>query len=113
MTHFYDNLLTIILHIRTYVFALTYSHLLLRNLQNHRFEFLDGLKKNCGQLRVVHRQKSVATLHDEFGVDRLKLLGNQTDLTLLGLFRLNPVVVDTTNVINLIQGTIKSNNVLL
>ena len=80
--------------------------------QDERLQFLHRLQKNRRQLRVVDRQEAVATLHDELRVDRLNLLRNDSDLTAtLGL--INPLVVDTADQIQFVQGTIQVHNVLL
>ena len=50
---------------------------------------------------------------DQLRVDGLHLLGNDTNLALLGLVLVNPMVIDTTNVVNLVEGAIQVNDLVL
>ena len=80
--------------------------------QDKRLQLLHRLQENRRQLRVVHRQEAIATLHDQLRIDRLNLLRNDSNLAAtLGL--INPVVVDTADQIDLVQRTIQVHNVLL
>ena len=54
--------------------------------------FFESLNEEGSEARVIKRKVTVLILSDDFGNDRLDLLGDETDGVLAGVF---PVVVDT------------------
>ena len=76
-------------------------------------KLLDRLEENRRQLWIVHRQETISTFRDELRVDRLDFLGNHTNLAVLGLARVIPVVIDATKGVEVVQGAIQRGNVLL
>ena len=76
-------------------------------------KFLDRLEEHRRQLRIIHRQEPVSTFRDKLRVDRLDFLGNHTNLAVLGLARVIPVVIHATQGFEVVQGALQRSNVLL
>ena len=76
-------------------------------------KFLDRLKEHRRQFRIVYRQEPVSTHRDEFRIDLLDFLGNHTDLTIRRLVRVIPGVIDAAKSLEVFQGAIQRDNVLL